>query len=143
MVLLVNGGLFALTSFEMLRISGQVRERETRLHQEHENLERLSELHKNFLHIAVHDIQSPVGVVTMLLNNVKEGLGGPLSEKRRGRVADVEHRQSVVVETLEQLRLGVQVALDVVMEVEVIVAQVGEDAGGEFGAVDSVQRQRM
>jgi len=49
-------------------------------------LERVSALRRDFLHIAVHNMGSPVGATTMFLQNLREGLAGPLNDKQEGWV---------------------------------------------------------
>jgi signal transduction histidine kinase len=79
-VLVTYGMLFALTSTLLLGFSELLRRGEERLRTANEELERLGDFRRDFLHIALHNVQAPVGAVTMLLQNMRHGLGGPLTE---------------------------------------------------------------
>jgi len=79
-VLVTYGMLFALTSTLLLGFSELLRRGEERLRTANEELERLGNFRRDFLHIALHNVQAPVGAVTMLLQNMRHGLGGPLTE---------------------------------------------------------------
>ena len=68
---------------------------------------------------------------------------GALCQRRGGWIIDVQHRDGVCFETLEQHCLGVEVLPHVGVEVEVVVAEVGEDGGREAHPVDPSQGQRV
>ncbi len=78
-VLLLYGMLFASTTFMLIGFSELLRRSERQLHQANEELGKLSRLRRDFLHIALHNIQAPVGAATMLLNNLRAGFGGSLT----------------------------------------------------------------
>jgi signal transduction histidine kinase len=48
-----------------------------------DELGRLSQQRKDFLHIAGHNLRAPLGAVTMLLENMRGGLAGETTEKQR------------------------------------------------------------
>jgi len=81
-VLVTYGMLFALSSTLLLGFSELLRQGEERLHLANEELERLGEFRRDFLHIALHNVQGPAGAVTMLLQNMRSGLGGPLTDQQ-------------------------------------------------------------
>lgn len=83
-VLVTYGMLFALTSTLLLGFSDLLRRGEEQLRKANEQLGRLGEFRRDFLHIALHNVQAPVGAVTMLLQNMRHGLGGPLTELQTG-----------------------------------------------------------
>jgi len=81
-LLAVYGTLLGMIAFLLLSLTRSVRQGERRVRIANEELGRLSESRRDFLHIAVHNLKSPVGAVTMYLKNMEEGLGGPLTEKQ-------------------------------------------------------------
>jgi signal transduction histidine kinase len=114
-VLLLYGMLFAFTSFLLIGFSELLRRSERQLQQANEELKQLSRLRRDFLHIALHNIQAPVGAATMLLNNLRAGFGGSLtpdqdrwverSLKRLDDVSDFMHDLRVL-SSLESGGLG-------------------------------------
>ena len=86
-ILVVYGLLFGVTLVLMLGMARMLRNNERQIRAQNEELRRLSLMRKDFLRIALHNLQSPIGVVTMFLNNLQTGLGGPLSEKQADWVA--------------------------------------------------------
>ena len=81
-VLVVYGMLFGLTAFLLLTLVELLREGEEQMRQTNAACVRLSDMRRDFLHIALHNLQSPVGATTMLLTNLRAGLGGPLTEQQ-------------------------------------------------------------
>lgn len=81
-VLVVYGLLIVLAVVLMTGIAGLLRQGEQRLRSANQELERLSNLRRAFLHIALHDLKAPVGATAMLLENLSSGLGGPLTEQQ-------------------------------------------------------------
>ncbi len=82
-VLMVYGVLFTVTAFMLLGFARMLRQSERHLRHANDELERLSAMRQDFLRIALHNLQSPIGVVSMFLNNLKSGLGGDLTEQQR------------------------------------------------------------
>ncbi|GEM_PF-944967 len=58
-----------------------LREREARLRRTNESVRKLSKLRKDFLHIAVHDMRSPVSASKMLLHSLQTLLGDRVNPK--------------------------------------------------------------
>ena len=81
-LLTVQGILFALTVFTLTNMTHLLRKGERRLWEANSELERLSAMRRDFLHIALHNLKSPLTAITYLLHNMSSGLGGPLSEKQ-------------------------------------------------------------
>jgi len=81
-VLVVYGMLFALTAFLLLTLAQLMRQGEKQLREANSELERLSNMRRDFLHIALHNLQSPVGASTMFLKNLRDGLAGPLTARQ-------------------------------------------------------------
>jgi len=52
-----------------------------------EKLARVSQLRRDFLQLALHNLRSPVGAVSMHLSNLANGYGGPLGEEQRAWVS--------------------------------------------------------
>ncbi len=81
-ILVVYGLLFGLTAYLLLGLARTLRTGERQLRRANEELERLSSMRRDFLRIALHNLQSPIGVVTMFLNNLRVGLGGNVTEQQ-------------------------------------------------------------
>jgi signal transduction histidine kinase len=82
-VLVVYGLLFGLTSFLLITLSHLLRRGEEELRSANEAVTRLSSMRRDFLHIAVHNLRSPLGVTTMFLEHMRAELGGPISDQQR------------------------------------------------------------
>jgi len=82
-LLVVQGMLFALTALLLTHLMNLLRTDEAELVDANEELSRLSEMRRDFLHIAMHNLRSPVGAVSMMLSNMTSGYGGTLSEQHR------------------------------------------------------------
>ena len=81
-VLIVFGLVFALTTFLLLTLTDLLREGERRIRDTNLELQRLSDMRRDFLHIALHNLQSPVGASTMVLKNLRSGLVGTLTDEQ-------------------------------------------------------------
>lgn len=103
-VLVVYLMLFGLTAFLLIGLSEALREGERQIQRANEELDRLSNLRRDFLNIALHNLQSPVGAVTMFMNNLKSGLSGPLNEQQR----DWVNRALKRLEGLTEFQRGLQ-----------------------------------
>jgi signal transduction histidine kinase len=82
MLLAVYGLLFGISSYLLVSLSGALQRGEAQMQAALAALERVSALRRDFLHIAVHNMGSPVGAVTMFLQNLRGGLAGTLNEKQ-------------------------------------------------------------
>lgn len=82
----VYGVLFLLTAALLTGIAEMLRRGERTCRESVRQFEQLSELRRDFLHITTHNLQSPVGAVTMLLRNLESGLCGPLTDGQRDQV---------------------------------------------------------
>jgi signal transduction histidine kinase len=81
-VLVVYALLFILVSILLAGLTREYRRGERRIRLANAELMRLSEMRKDFLQTALHNLKSPLGAVTMFLDNLKGGLGGPVTEKQ-------------------------------------------------------------
>lgn len=82
MLLAVYALLLGTASYLLVTLSRALQLGEAQMQSTLVALERVSALRRDFLHIAVHNMGSPVGAVTMFLQNLRDGLAGPLSEKQ-------------------------------------------------------------
>ncbi len=82
-ILAVFAVLFGLLGFFLSSIIWQLRQAESRIRLANAELWRLSNIRRDFLHIAMHNIRSPVGAVSMFLKNLREGLTGPVTDKQK------------------------------------------------------------
>lgn len=85
-LLAVYGVLLGSASYMLVTLSRALQIGEAQMQATLVALERVSALRRDFLHIAVHNMGSPVGATTMFLQNLREGLAGPLNEKQEGWV---------------------------------------------------------
>ncbi|MCP3903109.1 MAG: hypothetical protein GY715_05680, partial [Planctomycetes bacterium] len=117
-VIVVYGLLFTLTVFLVTTLADRLRAAERNLRTENVELGKTSSLRRDFLHMALHDIQAPVGVVTTILRNMTAGIGGTLSEKHQASVERSLRRLDGMNQFLEEFRM-----LDT-LESDTIAAQV-------------------
>jgi len=82
MLLAVYGLLLGSASYMLVTLSRALQLGEAQMQATLVALERVSALRRDFLHIAVHNMGAPVGAVTMFLQNLRDGLAGPLSGKQ-------------------------------------------------------------
>jgi len=91
-VLFVNGLLFTLVAILLTSLVRSLRHNMHELWQSGQELDRLSQLRRDFLHIAMHNLRSPISVVSMHMSNMANGYGGELTEKQRGWVDRAQAR---------------------------------------------------
>jgi signal transduction histidine kinase len=82
-LLLVHGILFGTSALLLLGLVRSLRSVEQRIRLANDELSRLSQQRKDFLHIAAHNLRAPLGAVTMLLENMRGGLAGETTERQR------------------------------------------------------------
>jgi len=111
-LLFLYGLLTAATTYLATGLTARLRDSERRLRTAVDSLERLADLRRSFLHVVVHDLRSPLGAVTTLLDNLSSELGGPLTEQQRQWVARADHRLRGGLELLR----GLQVLADLETE---------------------------
>jgi signal transduction histidine kinase len=81
-ILVVYGSLFGIITYLLIGLSSLLRKGERELQQANIELDTLSNMRRDFLHIALHDLKSPVGAISGLLGNLREGLLGDLNDKQ-------------------------------------------------------------
>jgi signal transduction histidine kinase len=79
----VQGLLMGLTVFLVTGLVHRLREGERRLQRAHDELSSLSTLRRDFLHIVLHDLKSPIGAVRSILSAMASGYGGPVTEDQK------------------------------------------------------------
>jgi len=91
-VLMVQALFMSLSLFLMTGLKRMLEEGERVLRTSNAELRRLSNMKRDFLHIALHDLKAPTDAVAMLLDNLAAGLGGPLTEQQAAWVERCRHR---------------------------------------------------
>jgi len=82
-VLMVQGLLIMLTALLTTHLMHVLRESTRKLVKSNQALARMSQLRQDFLQIALHNLRSPVGAVSMHVSNLANGYGGPLTESQQ------------------------------------------------------------
>jgi signal transduction histidine kinase len=82
-VLSVQGVLIGCTAMLVTYLMRLLHAREERLVHTNCRLEDLSRQRRDFLHIALHNLRSPIGAVGMHLNNLQAGHGGALNPEQQ------------------------------------------------------------
>ncbi len=82
-ILVVYGVLFVVTSFLLTSLASLVRSGEQRLSDANTELQRLNQYRRDFLHVALHNLKSPVGAVITMLKTMRGEYGGPVTEQQR------------------------------------------------------------
>ena len=79
-VLAVYSTLFVLISISATGLVARLRRAQEASRRKSLELERLSAMRREFLLLALHNMNSPLGVVSMLLRNLRTGFLGPLQQ---------------------------------------------------------------
>lgn len=111
-LLVAYGLLMAATTTLATGMATRLRQKDRDLREALLQLERLADLRRSFLHVVVHDLRSPVGAVTTLLDNLRSGLGGPLNAQQQQWIERADHRLEGALELLR----GLQVMVDLETE---------------------------
>lgn len=82
-LLVVYGMLFGLCVFLLLTVTRSLRRMDRRLQLANAEMSRLSQQRRDFLNIAAHNLRAPVGAVSMLLENMRGGVAGDITDKQR------------------------------------------------------------
>lgn len=91
-VLSVQGFLMALTVWLVTGLTQLLREGEQKLREANVELERLSNLRRDFLHIALHDLKAPISAAAMLTQSLQQAVKPPLTESQAEWVDRIRHR---------------------------------------------------
>jgi signal transduction histidine kinase len=108
--------MFGMSTWLLTGMNQALRRGEQRLLRRSVASDRLSDLRRDFLRIASHNLRSPIGAATVLLRNLKEGLGGPLSQTQEEWVTRCLHRLEDLSEFLHDLRVLAELQSGVVEE---------------------------
>ena len=104
-ILVIWALLLGTTTFLLLSVIRELRWRERLLHSTMHDLERLSEFRRDFLHIALHNLRSPIGVSTAHLQNLLRGYGGPLTMEQKSWIERCVARLRGLSDFLRDLRM--------------------------------------
>ncbi len=95
-------------STELLRTHRALREREERLKKTNSSLRKFAQLRRAFLHIAIHDMKSPVSATTMLLHSLETLLGEDITEKQKHLMERMHARLDEATSFLRDFQLFAQ-----------------------------------
>ncbi len=95
-------------SIELLKTHRALQERSERLRKTNSSLREFAKLRKAFLHIAIHDMKSPVSATTMLLHSLQTLLGDSLTEKQEHLVERMHSRLDEAASFLRDFQLFAQ-----------------------------------
>lgn len=102
-VLMVQGLLIMLTALLTTHLMSVLRDNTQKLVESNLALARMSQLRQDFLHIALHNLRSPVGVASMHLSNLANGYGGPLTESQQDWIGRSQSRLHELTKFLHDL----------------------------------------
>jgi len=102
-IVVVYGALFTVTDVLLISLVEWLRRSERALRVQNDRLDRLSRLRRDFLHVAVHNLRSPVGASRMLVENLLAGLAGPLDERQQDWALRIGQRLEGLQEMLQDL----------------------------------------
>ncbi|MFO8183720.1 MAG: hypothetical protein R6U39_06050, partial [Candidatus Aegiribacteria sp.] len=95
-------------STELIRTHRALQEREERLRKTNASLRKFAKLRRAFLHIAIHDMKSPVSATKMLLHSLQTLLEGSLDEKQEHIVERMHSRLDEAASFLRDFQLFAQ-----------------------------------
>ncbi len=103
--LVVYGALLSLMTVLLVSIAERLRRDERMLRLRNRQLDELSSIRRDFLHVALHNVKSPIGATMMLLENLTLELAGPINEKQRDWLNRCANRLGGLSELLRDLQL--------------------------------------
>lgn len=95
-------------SIELTKTHRALKDRSERLKKTNNSLREFAKLRKAFLHIAIHDMKSPVSATTTLLHSLQTLLGNSLTEKQRHLVYRMHSRLDEAASFLRDFQLFAQ-----------------------------------
>ncbi len=95
-------------SIELKKTHKALRERSERLRKTNSSLREFAKLRKAFLHIAIHDMKSPVSATTMLLHSLQTLLGDSLTVKQEHLIDRMHARLDEAASFLRDFQLFAQ-----------------------------------
>ena len=79
----VQGLMMAATCYLATRLVRRIRLQERELNRSHEEFANLSRLRRDFLHIILHDVKSPIAAVRSILSALKSGYAGEITDDQK------------------------------------------------------------
>lgn len=79
----VQGAMMAATCYLATRLVRRIRLQERELNRSHEEFANLSRLRRDFLHIILHDVKSPIAAVRSILSALKSGYAGEITDDQK------------------------------------------------------------
>ncbi|KAA0213937.1 MAG: sensor histidine kinase [Leptolyngbya sp. PLA3] len=104
-LVLVYPTLFVLVGLLLTSLVQALRRAEADIQSKTIELQKLSTMRQEFLRVALHDINSPVGVVSMLVGNMRQGLCGPLDQRQQDQLDRALKQLGGIDALLKDLRL--------------------------------------
>jgi signal transduction histidine kinase len=95
-------------STELLKTHRALREREERLRKTNASLRKFAKLRRAFLHIAIHDMKSPVSATIMLLHSLETLMGDEVTEKQKHLMDRMHSRLDEATSFLRDFQLFAQ-----------------------------------
>lgn len=104
LVFVIYSSLFVLTAALVISLTHLLRVAERENQKKAMDLEALSSMRREFLLVALHDIHSPIGLVTMLLRNMLKGACGALTEPQTAQLGRAMSHLGRIETFLQELR---------------------------------------
>ena len=95
-------------STELIRTHKALRQRENRLKKTNSSLRKFAKLRKSFLHIAIHDMKSPVSATKMLLHSLETLLKGDVDDGQEHLIERMHFRLDEAASFLHDFQLFAQ-----------------------------------
>lgn len=95
-------------STELVKTHRALQEREERLRKTNASLRKFSKLRRAFLHIAIHDMKSPVSATKMLLHSLQTLIDGSLDERQEHIIERMHSRLDEAASFLRDFQLFAQ-----------------------------------
>jgi signal transduction histidine kinase len=102
---LARVGMFLAVGLLVGELNHRHRAAQAELHDANIQLRRLSKLHRDFLHIAIHDLQSPVGAASALLTGLSTLAGDRMSPREKHLLVRAQARMLEVTSFLRDFQL--------------------------------------
>jgi len=104
-ILVVYGILFIMIDLILISVAEWLRRDERELRLKNAQLDRLSDIRRGFLHVALHNLKTPIGAAMMMLENLNNELAGPINDRQRDWINRCSVRLGGLIELLGDLQL--------------------------------------
>jgi len=104
-IIIFYGILFFSTVLIATEIVSLLRAGEKSLREANAEIHRISNLRRDFLHIALHDLKSPVVATIQHIYNLKSGIGGPITDQQMHWLERAERRMNELSSLLHDLQI--------------------------------------